>query len=145
MLPFIVLAANSAASEGFSYLGIVTTVVSFVLLVCTVVVTAYAGLTRETLKTVRENNTDLVQRVGILEGAETRLTAELETERAARGADRDAANAQYDALRMENDVLKNALQYPEQLSRIESLLNEHHTEALTWWNTVSQRLGDSDA
>lgn len=122
------------------FVQVITTVVSFVLLVCAVVVAAYAGLTRETLKTVRENNTDLKDRVAILESAEHRLTASLEANKVARTADREASEARYGALKAENEVLRSVITSADTIANIEQLLTMHHEEAKAWWSATGADL-----
>lgn len=116
----------------------VSSIISVVLLIVMVAVTAYAALNREQLKTVRENNADLVQRVSILEGAETRLTGQvtaLETAAEAREARHQVEMA---AKQQENEVLRSVVTNEAHLTSIEDLVVEHHGEARQFWKATSE-------
>lgn len=83
---------------------------------------AFGIQNRETIKTLRETNKDLVDRISVLEGSDERKTKELEE------------------LRKENQVLRTVISGEARLNAIETAIETHHTSATAYWDIVFKKL-----
>lgn len=96
-----------------------------------IAVAAYVAWKRDDLKTVRENNADLLARVGILEA-----------DKAVAAADNARISAERDTALSENRTLRSIVTGEVKLTQIEDVLEEHHQQTLNWQKTANDKIDD---
>lgn len=103
-------------------LGALPGVVTAVMFIVTVAAGAYAALNREQMKTLRDNNKDLTDRVVILE------------------ADRTQLREQVTGLQHENVAIAKVVTGEAHLVAIDDMVREHHKAAEDWWESTAATL-----
>ena len=93
-----------------------------IVVVIALLVGGLATLNREAVKTLRETNKDLSDRIVVLESNEKRNQAEI------------------DKLREENKTLRTLVTNEVKLGVIERLIETHHKEAVAYWASLGGRM-----
>lgn len=113
-----------------TFLGIVATLVGLMVILGAGWVTFKGSFNKATIIGLREDNTDLRNRVTDLELESTRLKTKTEVQ-----------EGKIISLQNENTTLKDMITQRAQVDELKTMLAEHHTESLAAWSAISRGLG----